>query len=395
MVGCKDQAEVRGEHVELAVLVGEVFDAPHVEPGRARPPPRARAPLVIGSVESIAVTGAPCGRPSGRGARAGGEVEPALARPRQLLEELLLNRPERRREPLVHLLVPEPHRGWAGVQAATQHTSGVGDLFERRPVAGSGGSRRSRRGCAHRTLDEFAGRKHVGRAGAGAASRDRGRSCAVTDPLRAAGNGEDDARADHRRRDGRRVRGAVSAVSATVANVREVLARARERLGATGRRTILFLDEIHRFNKAQQDALLPGVEDGSDPDRRHDRKPVLRGQLGPALAGPALRARSRSSARSSRSCGADAEASWARASTRRRGADRGRSGRRRASALGILELAADAADEAPVDRAGASRTPPASGRPTTAAATRTTTRSPRGSSRRAQRPSRPRSTTSR
>jgi putative ATPase len=54
----------------------------------------------------------------------------------------------------------------------------------------------------------------------------------------------------------------LSAVSATVAQVREVLARARERLGATGRRTILFLDEIHRFNKAQQDALLPGVEEG-------------------------------------------------------------------------------------------------------------------------------------
>jgi len=54
----------------------------------------------------------------------------------------------------------------------------------------------------------------------------------------------------------------LSAVSATVAQVREVLARARERLGATGTRTILFLDEIHRFNKAQQDALLPAVEDG-------------------------------------------------------------------------------------------------------------------------------------
>ena len=54
----------------------------------------------------------------------------------------------------------------------------------------------------------------------------------------------------------------LSAVSATVAQVREVLARARERLGATGQRTILFLDEIHRFNKAQQDALLPGVEEG-------------------------------------------------------------------------------------------------------------------------------------
>jgi len=54
----------------------------------------------------------------------------------------------------------------------------------------------------------------------------------------------------------------LSAVSATVKDVREVLARARERLGASGERTILFLDEIHRFNKAQQDALLPAVEEG-------------------------------------------------------------------------------------------------------------------------------------
>jgi putative ATPase len=54
----------------------------------------------------------------------------------------------------------------------------------------------------------------------------------------------------------------LSAVSATVKDVREVIARARERLGTTGARTILFLDEIHRFNKAQQDALLPGVESG-------------------------------------------------------------------------------------------------------------------------------------
>jgi putative ATPase len=54
----------------------------------------------------------------------------------------------------------------------------------------------------------------------------------------------------------------LSAVSASVADVRGVLARARERLGAHGRRTILFLDEIHRFNKAQQDALLPAVEEG-------------------------------------------------------------------------------------------------------------------------------------
>jgi putative ATPase len=52
-----------------------------------------------------------------------------------------------------------------------------------------------------------------------------------------------------------------SAVSATVADVRGVIAGARELLGAQGTRTILFLDEIHRFNKAQQDALLPAVEE--------------------------------------------------------------------------------------------------------------------------------------
>src|SRR5215218_6566364 len=54
----------------------------------------------------------------------------------------------------------------------------------------------------------------------------------------------------------------LSAVSATVSQVREVIAQAREELGASGQRTILFLDEIHRFNKAQQDALLPAVEEG-------------------------------------------------------------------------------------------------------------------------------------
>jgi putative ATPase len=54
----------------------------------------------------------------------------------------------------------------------------------------------------------------------------------------------------------------LSAVSASVNDVRGVLARARDRLGGNGQRTILFLDEIHRFNKAQQDALLPGVEEG-------------------------------------------------------------------------------------------------------------------------------------
>ena len=54
----------------------------------------------------------------------------------------------------------------------------------------------------------------------------------------------------------------LSAVNAGKADVTAVIERARERLGQHGRRTILFLDEIHRFNKAQQDALLPVVESG-------------------------------------------------------------------------------------------------------------------------------------
>ncbi len=55
----------------------------------------------------------------------------------------------------------------------------------------------------------------------------------------------------------------LSAVSAGVKEVRDVLESARRRLGEEGRGTILFLDEIHRFSRAQQDALLHGVEDGT------------------------------------------------------------------------------------------------------------------------------------
>lgn len=55
----------------------------------------------------------------------------------------------------------------------------------------------------------------------------------------------------------------LSAVTAGVKDVRRVVEEARARRDATGRRTVLFIDELHRFNKGQQDALLPGVEDGS------------------------------------------------------------------------------------------------------------------------------------
>src|SRR4051795_2984302 len=54
----------------------------------------------------------------------------------------------------------------------------------------------------------------------------------------------------------------LSAVQVGIGDVRRVIAEGQERLGASGQKTILFLDEIHRFNKAQQDALLPAVESG-------------------------------------------------------------------------------------------------------------------------------------
>ena len=54
----------------------------------------------------------------------------------------------------------------------------------------------------------------------------------------------------------------VSAVVSGVAEVRTIVSEARERLSLHGRQTLLFIDEIHRFNKAQQDALLPHVEEG-------------------------------------------------------------------------------------------------------------------------------------
>jgi putative ATPase len=54
----------------------------------------------------------------------------------------------------------------------------------------------------------------------------------------------------------------LSAVASGVKELRELLEEARDRLSASGIKTLLFVDEIHRFNKAQQDVLLPDVEDG-------------------------------------------------------------------------------------------------------------------------------------
>ncbi|HCH64577.1 MAG TPA: AAA family ATPase, partial [Deltaproteobacteria bacterium] len=55
----------------------------------------------------------------------------------------------------------------------------------------------------------------------------------------------------------------LNAVLAGVKDIRLAVAEAAERRDLRGQRTLLFVDEVHRFNKAQQDALLPWVEDGT------------------------------------------------------------------------------------------------------------------------------------
>ena len=78
---------------------------------------------------------------------------------------------------------------------------------------------------------------------------------------------------------------AFSAVLSGIKEVKDVMATAEQRRRMTGKRTIVFVDEIHRFNKAQQDAFLPRVESGDIVlDRRHDRESVVRSQRRAAVA---------------------------------------------------------------------------------------------------------------
>ena len=111
------------------------------------------------------------------------------------------------------------------------------------------------------TLDELVGQQHV--LGAGSALRlaieqDRPPSMIMFGPP---GTGKTTIARIVAERTGAAFE-EISAVSARVDDVRAVISRARDRLGGNGLRTILFIDEIHRFNKAQQDSVLHAVEDG-------------------------------------------------------------------------------------------------------------------------------------
>jgi len=113
-----------------------------------------------------------------------------------------------------------------------------------------------------RTLDEIVGQEHLlgpGRLLRGAIERDALTSVILYGPP---GTGKTSIAHVIARTTRRQVEH-LNAVTSGVADLRRVIDEARDRRALYGKGTILFIDEIHRFNKAQQDALLPAVEDGT------------------------------------------------------------------------------------------------------------------------------------
>lgn len=139
----------------------------------------------------------------------------------------------------------------------------MADLFENEetPVEGNGGAVPLASRMRPRTLEEFAGQGHIlgkGKLLRRAIEADRISSIILFGPP---GTGKTTlAQIIARSTQSKFER--LSGVESSVADMRRVIATAANRLRTSGARTILFVDEIHRFNKAQQDVLLPDVESG-------------------------------------------------------------------------------------------------------------------------------------
>src|SRR5688572_4894587 len=140
------------------------------------------------------------------------------------------------------------------------HVERPGDLFEAQADRDAGVTPLAER-MRPRTLEEFEGQEHLmgeGRLLRRAIENDRVPSMILWGPP---GTGKTTLARIVATTTGAAFE-TLSAVSAGVKDIREVVARARERRAYERRATVLFIDEIHRFNKAQQDALLPHVEAG-------------------------------------------------------------------------------------------------------------------------------------
>ena len=197
------------------------------------------------------------GARSGRGARRGAPTRPPSsgARAARRCSDTARSRshPPRR--------APAPRSPRASPRAGA-YLRNVRPLLRRRQASAPRRSRRSRSGCGRaRSTSSSASSTSSGEGSAlrRAIEDDR---LSLADPLRAARASEDDARAHRRRRHGRRLRGALGGLGARQRRPRRDASAPATASAANGQRTILFLDEIHRFNKAQQDALLPAVEEG-------------------------------------------------------------------------------------------------------------------------------------
>lgn len=151
------------------------------------------------------------------------------------------NRPGHR----YHADMPDLFEGLADARATNAHESAAPLATRMRP----------------RHIDEFAGQQHIlgpGKLLRRAIEADRVTSIILFGPPGTGKTSLAQIIANATRSKFERLSG----VEATVADMRRVIATAANRLETSGARTILFIDEIHRFNKAQQDVLLPDVESG-------------------------------------------------------------------------------------------------------------------------------------